>query len=169
MPFARRPRTQAPSDPPADPYSLALLWLGRRELTERQIRQRLARLGTAPDHIDSAIERLRAVRALDDARVASAYARTAAHVKGRGRHRIARELSALGVGDALVKATLEASSPDEERQRLERALQRKARSLDLDDRAQQRKVIAALMRQGFDLDGIRAALRRRGRPDDIDE
>ncbi len=169
MSFSRRPRTQAPTDPPADPYTLALLWLGRRELTERQIRQRLARLGTGPDQVDSTIERLRATRALDDARVASAYARTAAQVKGRGRNRIARELSALGVGDALVKTTLDAVPPDEERERLERALQRKARSADLDDPAQQRKVIAALMRQGFDFEGIRAALRRRGRADDIDE
>lgn len=170
MPFTRQSRAHAPVEPPADPYSLALIWLGRRELTERQIRQRLARLGTDPDAIDTAVERLRAVQALDDARVASAYARTASQVKGRGRHRIARELSALGVNDDLAKATLDAtSSADEERERLERALQRKARGADLDDHAQQRKVIASLMRQGFDLDGIRAALRRRGRPDHVDE
>lgn len=152
-----------------DPYIVALRWLGRRELTERQVRQRLARLGTPAEAIDTAVERLRAVRALDDARVASAYARTASQIKGRGRNRVARELSALGLGDALVKETLDAtSSPEEERERLERALARKARGLDLDDQAQRRKVIAALMRQGFEFENIRAALKQRVLADDVD-
>ena len=158
-----------PDEAPApDPYITALRWLGRRELTERQVRQRLARLGTLPDAIDAAVERLRAVKAIDDARVAAAYVRTASQVKGRGRSRIARELSAMGLGDGRVKEALEtASSPDEERARLERALGRKARGLDLDDPAQRRKVIASLMRQGFEFEGIRAALKARVR-DDVD-
>lgn len=168
-----RSRAAAPGDQDdatPDPYITALRWLGRRELTERQIRQRLAALGAAPDAIDEAVTRLRASRALDDARVASAYVRTAGELKGRGRNRIARELSAMGLGDGLVKAALDAAaSPDEERERLERALARKARGLDLADHAQRRKVIAALMRQGFEFEGIRGALARRGRHDDNDE
>jgi regulatory protein len=163
--------TPDPDDAQApDPYILALRWLGRRELTERQIRQRLARLGVLPDAIDAAVERLRAVRAIDDVRVAAAYARTASQVKGRGRSRIARELSAMGLGEAIVKDAVDAAaSPDEERARLERALARKARGLDLDEVAHRRKIIASLMRQGFAFEGIRAALKARGRDADADD
>jgi len=42
----------------ADPYIDGLKMLGRRELSERQVRQRLARKGHEPDAIDAAIARL---------------------------------------------------------------------------------------------------------------
>jgi len=138
-----------------------LSWLSRRELTEQQIRQRLARRGTDPDTIEHTAERLRGVRAIDDARVAAAYARTASAIKGRGRNRIARELAQMGIEHDAARDALDAVvSPDVEQERLDKALARKVRGVDLDDRSQRQKVVAGLMRQGFDLDAIRLALRR---------
>ena len=50
--------------------------LGRRELSEAQVRQRLARRGHEPDSVDAAVARLRQERAIDDTRVAEAIVRT---------------------------------------------------------------------------------------------
>ena len=49
--------------------------------------------------VEAAIAHLLETRDLDDDRVARAYARTAASVKGRGRLRVMRELSAMGLGE----------------------------------------------------------------------
>jgi len=51
-------------------YLDALRMLARRELSEAQIRQRLARREHEPDLIDEAAARLKEERALDDVRVA---------------------------------------------------------------------------------------------------
>ena len=40
--------------------------LGRRELSEAQVRERLARRGYEPDGVDSAVSRLRDERAIDE-------------------------------------------------------------------------------------------------------
>ena len=64
-------------------YVAALRMLARRELSEAQVRQRLARKEHPAEEIDAAIDRLRADRAIDDSRVAEAIARTATAIKRR--------------------------------------------------------------------------------------
>jgi regulatory protein len=68
-PEARRPK-------PESIHTTALRMLARRELSEAQVRERLARRGYAVNDIDAAIHRLKDQRAIDDARVAEAIART---------------------------------------------------------------------------------------------
>ena len=89
-----------------DAYVLALGWLARRELTEKQIRQRLTRRGCEPDAVDEAVARLKAERAIDDARVAGAFARTAVRLKGRGPMRLERDLQGLGIERGAAKAAV---------------------------------------------------------------
>ena len=111
-----------------DAYTLALSWLARRELTERQVRARLSRRRVAAEEIDAAVERLRRERALDDRRVAGAYARTAVRLKGRGPLRLRRDLQALGVDAAAAREAIDealAETPEEtliDRVALDRAL-----------------------------------------------
>jgi SOS response regulatory protein OraA/RecX len=62
--------------------------LGRRELSEQQVRQRLARKDYGQDDIDEAIARLREQRAIDDRRVAEAIVRTETGIRKRGRVRV---------------------------------------------------------------------------------
>ena len=57
--------------------------LGQRELSEAQLRARLARRGCDPDAIDQALDRLKRDRTLDDGRVARAAARLEAGVRRR--------------------------------------------------------------------------------------
>src|SRR5437763_13679956 len=77
--------------------------LGRRELSEAQVRQRLQRRGYAPEEIDAAVERLRGERALDDVRVAEAIARTQTALKRRGRLRVRRQIEQAGVSPATAR------------------------------------------------------------------
>jgi SOS response regulatory protein OraA/RecX len=69
-------------------HTEGLKMLARRELSVVGVRARLQDRGFQADEIDRAIARLLENGALDDRRVARAYARTAATVKGRGRLRV---------------------------------------------------------------------------------
>ena len=70
------------------PYLDGLKMLARRELSEAQVRARLARKQYDADAIDEAVARLRDERAIDDARVAEAIARTETSVRRRGKLRV---------------------------------------------------------------------------------
>jgi regulatory protein len=142
-----------------DAYALALSWLARRELTEKQVRQRLARRGIEGDAVDDAVARLKASRALDDARVAGAFARTAARLKGRGPIRLERDLVGLGVDRAAAAAAVREVLADTDEPALARhALARRWRRAERPDRADAARLYRALLRQGFRPAAARAAL-----------
>src|SRR5438128_2605457 len=84
-------------------YLDGLRMLARRELSEAQVRQRLARRGHDAAAIDAAVAQLRAERAVDDARVAGAIARTQATVKRRGRLRVVRQIEQAGIARGLAQ------------------------------------------------------------------
>ena len=145
-------------------YLDGLRLLGRRELSVKELRDRLIDREHPPDDIDRAIVRLLETGALDDARVARAYARTAAGVKGRGRLRVMRELSAMGIAkDTAGEALAEVFADVDERAVIARALQKKMRGRPrIADAAEHARLYQYLMRQGFTPAGITAALRKAG-------
>jgi len=149
----------------ASAYVDALKMLARRELSEAQLRQRLARRGHAADAVDAAVEKLRAERALDDARVAETIARTQATVRGRGAHRVRREIEAAGIGRADAQRAVDDAFKDIDADALlEAALSRRLRGRDriADDREFQR-LYRYLVAQGFDVDRVVRALKARAR------
>ena len=142
-------------------YLAAVRMLARRELSEAQVRQRLRRLGHAPDQIDIAITRLKDDRSLDDARVAGALARTLVGVHRRGRARVRQQLAAAGLSEDLVdRAITEAFEEVDEdgllRARIEGRLGGRGAPLDPRERA---RLYRYLLRQGFEHARIMAALR----------
>ncbi len=150
----------APERTPPEPYSWGLAALGRRELTTRQLRDRLTRRGCAAEAIDAAIGRLTREGLLDDSRAARAFARTEARIKHRGPLRIRRSLEAMGVErDIASAATAEGFEDQPVPEALETALRRKLRGPLSDDRAA-RRLVAYLVRQGFDLSASVAAVRK---------
>ena len=165
----RRPRptpSPDPAPPAGDPHQDGLSLLARREWSAARLRERLLEGTPDPAAVDAAIERLVASGALDDRRTALAHARTASRVKGRGRHRILRELAALGIDDEVARRAVDEAVPaDEHAAQLERALDRRLRG-SIDDRAV-RRVYASLVRLGYPPGEVAAALRRRrhGAPD----
>ncbi|MEP6919442.1 MAG: regulatory protein RecX, partial [Acidobacteriota bacterium] len=112
------------------------------------------------DDVDAAIAHLLETRALDDDRVARAYARTAAHVKGRGRLRVMRELHAMGIAkDTAAQALAEVFGDLDERKLIEAALQKKLRGRPRTTApAEYGRLYQYLTRQGFSPAAIMAAL-----------
>jgi len=152
----------------ADPaYLDGLKLLARRELSEQQVRRRLARKGHDADAIDAAIARLRQERALDDARVAEAIARTETSVRRRGKVRVRMQIERAGIAKSVAKRAVDDvfGSVDEE-ELLEASLAKRLRGREriMDDREFQR-LYRYLIGQGFDTDRVLRALesRRRGR------
>jgi regulatory protein len=152
-------------DDAAKAYTDALRLVASRELTSAQLHRRLLHRGHSVQEIAAAIGRLREEGTLDDDRAAAAMARTAAAVKGRGRDRILRELTAAGVDrDVARRAVAVAYGEVDEGALLERAIAR------FDRRAANRRGPNALrqflFRQGFSADAIAAVLRQRGADQD---
>ena len=103
--------------------------------------------------------------------MARAYARTAADVKGRGRLRVMRELTAMGIAsDVATEALAEVFADVDERALIAKALQKKMRGRPrIANAAEHARLYQYLMRQGFTPAGIVAALRKAGGRRDTDE
>ena len=147
---------------PDSAYLTALKMLSGRELTERQVRQRLARRGYDADAIDAAVERLTRDRSLDDERAAKAMAHTETTLRKRGRLRVTRRLQAAGIAPAIAqRATEEIFQTIDADALLESALQKRlrGRAQIADDREFQ-QLYRYLIGQGFESDRVLALLRR---------
>jgi len=142
--------------------------LARRELSVAGIRARLTDREHPAEEIDAAITRLLETGALDDARVARAYARTAATIKGRGRLRVMRELSEMGIErDVAAEALAEVFGELDERSLITKALQKKLHGRPrIASTAEHARLYQYLMRQGFSPAAVVAALRKLGGRED---
>lgn len=153
-----------------DAYITALNLLSRRELSARQLRDRLVRRKFEPQEVDETIARLLRDRTLDDRRVALASARMEAAIKHRGRRRVLQRIQQLGVNKDTAKAAVdEVFTEVDEAALLDHALERRlkgatARSLD---RAGTARIVRSLVGQGFDAHQVFARLRRKG--NEVDE
>ena len=145
-------------------HSDGLKLLARRELSVADLRARLVDREHPPDDVETAIGRLLESGALDDRRVARAYARTASKIKGRGRLRVVRELQAMGIArDIVAEAVGEVFGELDERAMIDRAVQKKLRGGRKPSTVQERaRIYQFLMRQGFTPAAASAALRRLG-------
>ena len=130
----------------------------------KELRDRLLDREHPSEEIDRAIEHLLETQALDDVRVARAYARTASKVKGRGRLRVMRELNAMGIAkETASEAVADVFADLDERSLIAKALQKKMRGRPrIANAAEHARLYQYLMRQGFTPAGIVAALRTVG-------
>lgn len=142
-------------------YVDGLRLLGRREMSVAQLKARLLDREHGREDVEAAIERLVETRALDDRRVASAYARTALKIKGRGRLRIQRELQTMGIPkDIAAAAIAETFGEVDERGLITKSIQKKLRMRGkIETQADYARVYQYLMRQGFSAAAVSAALR----------
>ena len=143
-------------------YIDGLKLLGRRELSASDLRSRLLDREHSPEETEEAIGRLLETGALDDRRVARAYARTASKIKGRGRLRVNRELQAMGIArEVVAEAVAEVYGDLDERALIDRAVQKKLRGGRKPTTIQERaRLYQFLMRQGFTPAAVAAALKR---------
>jgi regulatory protein len=163
-------RTRGPRAFDGDPYTLALQWLSLRELSARQLRQRLARREVAAEAIDAVILRLQQSGVLDESRMARAAARLETNIKGRGPARTRQKLKALGLADDDIARAIDAALEEVDvATLLDRALEKRLRREkgDVREPAVVRRVVGALVRQGFAPGAVLKRLRARGA--DIDD
>jgi regulatory protein len=142
-------------------YDVGLRMLARRDLSTAQLKARLLDREHTPEDVDAAIEQLKESGALNDARVARAYAETALKVKGRGRLRIQRELNELGIRREVAAAALtDAFGEIDERGLIAKAITKKLRGKrKIDTPAEYARLYQFLMRQGFSPAAVSVALR----------
>jgi len=155
-------RFPATAKPRATAYVDGLRMLGRRELSEKQVRERLFRKGHDPAAVEAAVERLRAERAIDDARVAEAIAHTATAVHRRGKLRVRRQIEQAGIAPATARQALDSvfSELDDDAL-LDAALARRLRGRDtIADETEFRRLFRYLVGQGFEPDRAIAVLKR---------
>jgi regulatory protein len=148
-----------------DAYITALTLLGRRELSAKQLRDRLTRRQFPAEETEAVIDRLTRDRTLDDRRVAVAAARMAAAIKGRGRRRVLQHVEQLGVSSEVAAAAVTEVFDDvDEAALLDRALDKRLRGSSLGslDARGKAKLVRQLIAQGFEPAAIFARLRRKG-------
>jgi regulatory protein len=150
----------ADSDP-ARAYLAGLKMLAVRELSEAQIRTRLARRQYESEHIESAVGRLRAEGAINDARTARAIARTAASIRGQGKRRARLRVDAAGIDRATAASAVDEVFADIDGPALlQAALARRLRGrTELADRKEKARLFRYLVGQGFEADRVMEALR----------
>jgi regulatory protein len=137
--------------------------LARRELSEAQVRQRLARRGHDEDAIDAAVARLIEERAIDDERVAAAIARTETSVRRRGRLRVRRQIEHAGIAAPTARRAVDEVFGDIDNDAyLQASLAKRLRGRETiaDDKAFQR-LYRYLVGQGFESDQVVRALKAR--------
>jgi regulatory protein len=146
-------------------YVDGLKMLARRELSEKQVRERLARKGHEREAIDEAIARLGEERALDDTRVAEAIARTETSIRRRGKLRVQMQIQRAGIDKAVAKRAVdEVFGAIDDEALIEASLNKRLRGRDTiaDDREFQR-LYRYLAGQGFESDRIMRVLSPRRR------
>jgi regulatory protein len=161
-------KTRPPDDPDSSraAYVRALRWLTARELSESQVRTRLADKGYTDTAITPAVERLLQERTLDDRRAATAVARTEARVRRRGPHRVMAKLMAMHIDRDLARDIVrELFGEEDEAALLEHALEIRLRGQPerLADPRERRRILAQLVRLGFSTSAASAAIRRKSR------
>jgi regulatory protein len=146
-------------------YLDALKMLARRELSEAQVRQRLARRGHEENVIDEAMARLKAERAIDDARVAEAIARTETAVKRRGRQRVLRRIESAGIARSTAAKAVKGAFEDiDVAALLDAALAKRLRGgARINDDREFQRLYRYLLGQGFDADQVMRKLETRRR------
>jgi regulatory protein len=150
------------SDAARTAYVDAVKMLARRELSEAQVRQRLARHRHSANAIDAALDRLRETRAVDDTRVAEAIARAQISTKRRGTRRAEQQIAQAGISPETarraVQGILQSFDLDAV---LEAALAKRLRGRQqIADDKDFRRLYRYLVGQGFEPDRVLAILKK---------
>jgi regulatory protein len=136
----------------------ALRLLTRREYTAAELRAKLIERELPEPEVTEAIASLTRDGFVDDRRVAVAFVRVSSTVKGRGRHRIERELEHRGVDKTIIREVLAELPAGDETASIRRYLARKRLPARLSP-AEHRRLFGQLMRRGFSADLIAKAIK----------
>jgi regulatory protein len=130
---------------------VAYRFLGRRDRTAAEVRERLEAEKIDAEVADEAIAELTRQGYLDDARYAQRFAEDRRTIDAWGAERIERRLSAVGVDPALIAVALGERDGAEELEAALAVLRRRFPRAPADDRDRDR-ALGILVRKGYDLD-----------------
>jgi regulatory protein len=148
---------------PSDPLNAALRMLARRPYSVAELRRALERKFPEAGPVREVITRLRELGYLDDRKFAEQYAYSLAQDRALGPHRVRRELKAKLVNYQYIEPAVEQTFQNvDERELLERTIEKKLRSLRLPvTRAKLATLCRSLLRRGFRASDIIKAVRAR--------
>jgi regulatory protein len=129
----------------------AYRFLGRRDRTVAEVRERLDAQEIDAEVVDEAIAELTRQGYLDDARYAHRFAEDRRTIDAWGAERIERRLLAVGVEPALIAAAIGERGAAEELEAALTVLRRRFPDAPTDDRDRDR-ALGLLVRKGYDLD-----------------
>jgi regulatory protein len=129
----------------------AYRFLGRRDRTVAEVRERLEAQEIDAEVVDEAIAELTRQGYLDDARYAHRFAEDRRTIDAWGPERIERRLLAVGVEPALIAAAIGERGAAEELEAALAVLRRRFTHAPTDDRDRDR-ALGLLVRKGYDLD-----------------
>ncbi len=138
----------------------ALRLLSFRARSEREMADRLAKKGFAPDVTERTVARLRELNLLNDGALARDMTESRRR-GGRGDHRIRQELRKRGLPREAIADALDVAPATDGAERAWGTLQKRgARMKSLDRDRAFRRLQGFLIRQGFGIDETRNALKR---------
>jgi regulatory protein len=141
---------------PDEAKEKALRLLDRRDMSKKELTDKLIEKDVSPDDAQRAADRMEELHLIDDARYAGLVARHYAS-KGYGLRRIREEFFRRGVPrDAWEAALEDLKTPDET---IDRLLRLKLRGRE-EDSAGLKKACDALSRRGFSWEEIQSAAQR---------
>lgn len=157
VPRKKPPSTSVPAKGGRDAYEKALGLLVRREQSQRELKNKLARAGYAAAESSDAIGKLAEQELQSDDRFAGLLARSRA-ANGYGPRRIAAELKSHGVADRMIAAAI-AELDCDWRELARRQLQRHYGRKPAEDAKERDRRAAFLLRRGFDAATVSALTR----------
>jgi regulatory protein len=136
----------------------ALVFLGYRPRSEKEVRDRLRRGGYEQDAIDYAISRLHEWRYLDDADFARRWVENRTAHRPRGKRLLQQELRHKGIDTETAREAIDDAELDETSAAEDLARRRLPAYAGDDPAAIRRRLGAYLARRGYGYDVIRIAL-----------
>jgi len=165
MSWGRKPTTAGGPEPTA--YQRALGLLVRREHSRKELGRKLVAKGVEREDLDLALDKLRRQDFQNDARFASALARSRSS-SGYGPARIRAELATHGLSREDIATAIEACERDWEASACE-IIARRYANKDLGNPELRRKAVDFLLRRGFEQKCAFMAVRARpGDETDLD-
>lgn len=148
----------------------ALKLLAAKPRSRAELRERLLERAEEPV-VDRVIARLEELRYLNDEQFASSYAASRLAAKPLGRSRLRRDLRKRKVSDEVAEGALdEAYGESGEEEAIDRAIAKRVRTRGRPtSREEAQKLLAHLIRQGFDFDLALRKIREASKETDLDE
>lgn len=94
------------ADQIAKAYKQMLDYLSHQLRTEKEVRQKLAEIGTPEEYVEQVMQKLRGERLLDDQNYAASYVRTVMNTELKGPQVIRQKLRLKGVGEIEIDDAL---------------------------------------------------------------